>query len=104
MRPRGGAGGRRRGRRPRASIRQRRDDRRVVGGLRPLALVALDLDGVVVRGERGRQQDVVDSEPPAAGAGAGAVVPPGEDTAPLPEKPARVTEDPDAAPTKRRSL
>src|SRR6266403_454670 len=88
MRPRGGAGGRRRGRRPRASIRQRRDDRRVVGGLRPLALVAVDLDGVAARGERGRQQDVVDSEPPAAVEGAGAVVPPGEETALLTVKPA----------------
>src|SRR5438132_1098007 len=104
MRPRGGAGGRRRGRRPRASIRQRRDDRRVVGGLRPLALVAVDLDGVAARGERGRQQDVVDSEPPAAVEGAGAVVPPGEETALLTVKPERVTETPCDELTKRRTL
>src|SRR2546428_11044232 len=104
MRPRGGAGGRRRGRRPRASIRQRRDDRRVVGGLRPLALVAVDLDGVAARGERGRQQDVVDSEPPAAVEGAGAVVPPGEETALLTVKPERVTEPPCDELTKRRTL
>src|SRR2546427_1915739 len=104
MRPRGGAGGRRRGRRPRASIRQRRDDRRVVGGLRPLALVAVDLDSVAARGERGRQQDVVDSEPPAAVEGAGAVVPPGEETALLTVKPERVTEPPCDELTKRRTL
>src|SRR5256885_12276080 len=104
MRPRGGAGGRRRGRRPRASIRQRRDDRRVVGGLRPLALVAVDLDGVAARGERGRQQDVVDPEPPAGVEGAGAVVPPGEETALLTVRPERVTEPPCDELTKRRTL
>src|SRR3989442_1814508 len=104
MRPRGGAGGRRRGGRPRASIRQRRDDWRVVGGLRPFALVAVDLDRVAARGERGRQQDVVDPEPPAAVEGAGAVVPPGEEPALLTVKPERVTESPLEDIAKRRTL
>src|SRR5256886_9786327 len=102
--PRGGAGARRRGPRPHPSIRQCRDDRRMVGGLRPLALVAIDLDGAAARGERGREQNMVDPEPPAAVEGAGAVVPPREETALLAVKPERVTESPRDQIAERRAL
>src|SRR2546429_392658 len=79
-------------------------DRRVVGGLLPLALVAIDLDRVAARRERGRQQDVVDPEAPPAMEGARAVVPPGEETALLAVKPERVTESPTDEIAKRRAL
>src|SRR5207244_9464486 len=73
---------------------QRRDDRRVIRRLLALALVAVDLDGEAARSERGRQQDVVDPEPPAAVKSTGAVIPPGEETALLAVEPERVTEPP----------
>src|SRR5207249_4474294 len=56
--------------------------------------VAVDLDGEAARSERGRQQDVVDPEPPAAVKSTGAVIPPGEETALLAVEPERVTEPP----------
>src|SRR5207244_2843652 len=87
-----------RGRRSRPSIRQRRDDRRVIRRLLALALVAVDLDGEAARSERGRQQDVVDPEPPAAVKSTGAVIPPGEETALLAVAPERGPAPPRAEP------
>src|SRR5687768_11916458 len=55
-----------------------RDDRSMIG--RTLALAWLDVDGAsgAFHGEFRRQQDVVDTQPPAALEGHQAVVPPGE--------------------------
>src|SRR5947208_711371 len=93
-RPAAGTRARRLGPRPRPSVRQRRDDRDVVGGFLALALVAVDLDGEAARGQRGRQEDVVDPEPPAAVERPGAVVPPREEAALLAVESQRVLEAP----------
>src|SRR3990167_840609 len=83
---------------------ERRDDRHVVRGLRPLALVAVDLDGRAPPRDGRRHEDVVDPEPPAAVERPGAVVPPREEAALQAVQAERVAEAPGEQAPEGRAL